>query len=78
MVSSIVKLLFGCFLESHLFGLYPKISKDDMDGLGAPHGGPYKVLAGHNGAPPWSPLLSLGFTLVPLWKDSIHVIFGFL
>jgi hypothetical protein len=43
----------------------------------APLGGPYKEMAGHMGAPPWSPHLSLDFSLGSLWKDFIHVHFGF-
>ena len=34
-------------------------------------------VAGHMRAPSMEPLLFLGFTSMPLWKDFIHVLFGF-
>ena len=77
MVSWIVKSLYGCFLESHLFGLCPKISRDDMDGLGAPHGGPTRGVAYQEGAPPWSPTCPLAFPFMPLWRTPFMGIFVF-
>jgi hypothetical protein len=43
----------------------------------APVGGALLGVAGHMGTPPWRPLLCLGFTFGSLWKDFIHVLFGF-
>src|SRR3989337_360527 len=64
-------------LESHLFGLLLKRSwgMTWMDRI--PLGGDPLGVAGHMRAPSMEPLLFLGFTFMPLWKDFIHVHFGF-
>ena len=38
---------------------------------------PHEGVAGHMGYPPLGTLLFLGFTPRSLWKDFIHVHFGF-
>ena len=73
-----MKVLFGIFYGKPPFGALPKRSRDDMDGLGGPHEGPPRGVAGHTWGSTLEPLLFLGFTLMPLRKDFIHVHFGFL
>ena len=72
-----MKVLFGIFYGKPPFGALLKRSRDDMDGLGGPHGGPPRGVAGHTWGSTLLPLLFLGFTLMPLRKDFIHVPLGF-
>ena len=73
-----MKVLFRIFYGKPPFGDLLKRSRDDMDGFGGPHGGPPRGVAGHTWGSILDPLLFLGFTLMPLTKDFIHVHFGFL
>ena len=69
--------LYGYFMESHLLGLCSKRSWGWHGWIGAIFWAPHGGVAGHMGYPPLGTLLFLGFTPRSLWKDFIHVHFGF-
>ena len=63
-----MKVLFGIFYGKPPFGALLKRSRDDMDGLGGPHGGPPRGVAGHTWGSTLEPLLFLGFKSYALEK----------